>query len=199
MPKSFSEKEREKITGDLRRAAAESMQRVGIKKTTVDELVKAARIPKGTFYLFYDSKELLLFEVIEQWHDELHTELAARAATLAENTDANSVTELIMSVFREVFATGFYELMVSGELDALIRRLPDSVMREHLKSDEKDMEIIFSLLPETDEHKKRLFSAAMRALFFTVAHKREIGEDIFDDTLRLCLRGLVLQMLEGEK
>jgi len=199
MPKSFSEKERDIITSDLRRAAAESMQRVGIKKTTVDELVKAARIPKGTFYLFYDSKELLLFEVIKQWHDELHTELAAKAATLAKNTDANSITELIMSVFREVFDTGFYELMVSGELDALIRRLPDSVMREHLKSDEKDMEIIFSLLPETDEHKKRLFSAAMRALFFTVAHKREIGEDIFDDTLRLCLRGLVLQMLEGEK
>lgn len=199
MPKSFSEKEREMITSNLRRAAAESMQRVGIKKTTVDELVKAAHIPKGTFYLFYDSKELLLFEVIEKWHDELHTKLAAKASMMAESTDANSITDLIMSVFGELFNTGFYELMASGELDALIRRLPDSRMTEHLKSDDKDMEIIFSLLPPIDEHKKRLFSAALRALFFTVAHKREIGEDIFDDTLRLCLRGLLLQMLEDEK
>ncbi|WP_286081321.1 TetR/AcrR family transcriptional regulator [Parablautia intestinalis] len=32
--------------------------------TTVDEIVKRVNIPKGTFYLFYKSKELLLFEVI---------------------------------------------------------------------------------------------------------------------------------------
>ena len=31
------------------------MQKKGVKKTTVDELVKRVGIPKGTFYLFYPS------------------------------------------------------------------------------------------------------------------------------------------------
>lgn len=39
------------------------MQEKGVKKTTVDELVKREGIPKGTFYLFYPSKEMLLYDV----------------------------------------------------------------------------------------------------------------------------------------
>ena len=38
----------------------------GVKKTTVDELVKRTGIPKGTFYLFYPSKEMLLFDVSQE-------------------------------------------------------------------------------------------------------------------------------------
>ena len=40
MPKSYTEKEREIIMENLRAAALESMQKQGVKKTTVDELVK---------------------------------------------------------------------------------------------------------------------------------------------------------------
>ncbi|MDY4210978.1 MAG: TetR/AcrR family transcriptional regulator [Treponema sp.] len=37
-----------------------------MKKTTVDELVKRTGIPKGTFYLFYPSKEILLFDISQE-------------------------------------------------------------------------------------------------------------------------------------
>ena len=36
----------------------------GIRKTTVDELVRRVGIPKGTFYLFYESKGRLIRDVI---------------------------------------------------------------------------------------------------------------------------------------
>ena len=60
MPKQYSEKEKEIIKAELLHYAAECMGTYGIKKTTVDELVRLAKIPKGTFYLFYESKEMLL-------------------------------------------------------------------------------------------------------------------------------------------
>jgi len=56
MPKSYSERERMEIISALREAALESMKKLGVKKKTVDDLVKRVRIPKGTFYLFYKSK-----------------------------------------------------------------------------------------------------------------------------------------------
>ena len=62
MPKIYSETERTDIKDNLKREANILMIERGIKKTTVDELVKRAGIPKGTFYLFYPSKEMLLFE-----------------------------------------------------------------------------------------------------------------------------------------
>ena len=50
----------------LQKAAVESMIKYGVRRTTIDYLVKGANIPKGTFYLFNDSKEELLFEVLEK-------------------------------------------------------------------------------------------------------------------------------------
>ncbi len=52
------------------------MQEKGVKKTTVDELVKRVGIPKGTFYLFYPSKDCLgeLNVIIEIFGLILHLE-----------------------------------------------------------------------------------------------------------------------------
>ena len=67
MPKVYSEEERRNIISGLKREANILMQEKGVKKTTVDELVKRVGIPKGTFYLFYPSKEMLLFDVTQDF------------------------------------------------------------------------------------------------------------------------------------
>ena len=56
MPKTYSEQEREYIDKRLREEAMNCMAAYGIRKTTVDELVRRVRIPKGTFYLFMSPK-----------------------------------------------------------------------------------------------------------------------------------------------
>ena len=55
MPKTYSDEERNQIITKLKREANILMLEKGVKKTTVDELVKRVGIPKGTFYLFYPS------------------------------------------------------------------------------------------------------------------------------------------------
>ena len=62
MPKSYSDQEKEYIIRRLKDEAMNCMSVYGIRRTTVDELVHGVRIPKGTVYLFYDSKEQLLFD-----------------------------------------------------------------------------------------------------------------------------------------
>ena len=56
MPKTFTDKEREYIKKRLMEEAQDCLRLYGIRKTTVDELVKRASIPKGTFYLFSTRK-----------------------------------------------------------------------------------------------------------------------------------------------
>lgn len=53
-----------------------------MKKTSVDQLTRAVGIAKGSFYKFYESKEMLFFAVLEGIHSELY-EVADRA--LSEN------------------------------------------------------------------------------------------------------------------
>ena len=55
MPKVYSQSEKDDIKGRLKEATRQSLSMNGIKKTTVDSLVKEVNIPKGTFYLFYKS------------------------------------------------------------------------------------------------------------------------------------------------
>ena len=65
MPKIYSEEEKKQIIQRLKEEANILMQEKGVKKTKVDELEKRVGIPKGTFYLFYPSKEMLLFDVAQ--------------------------------------------------------------------------------------------------------------------------------------
>ena len=39
-----------------------------MKKTSVDQLTKAVGIAKGSFYKFFESKEMLFFAVLENIH-----------------------------------------------------------------------------------------------------------------------------------
>src|SRR5918912_2045574 len=70
MPKGFSEREKEIIRSSLLEKGRVLFGTYGIKKTNVEDLTRAAGISKGAFYLFYDSKEELFFEILEQFEAE---------------------------------------------------------------------------------------------------------------------------------
>ncbi len=55
--------------------------RYGVKRTSIDEVARAADIAKGTLYLYYDSKEMLFAEVAKNICADILTE-ARRAAAL---------------------------------------------------------------------------------------------------------------------
>jgi len=65
MPKAFSDAERDHIRSRLHEAGAQLFAKQGLRKTTIDEIVRAAGISKGAFYRFYDTKEALCLDVLE--------------------------------------------------------------------------------------------------------------------------------------
>ena len=109
MPKPYTEKERQYITDKLKKEAGDCLKKYGVKKTTVDELVKRAGIPKGTFYLFYRSKEELLLQVINEWQSELHDELLKKAEILKGSISAYGLTELLFDIYKKVDRSGFID------------------------------------------------------------------------------------------
>ena len=196
MPKTFTDKEREYIKKRLMEEAQDCLRLYGIRKTTVDELVKRANIPKGTFYLFYDSKELLFYDVLCSVHDELHADLRRRLEALDEPAAADQVTELVLGLFKKVEASFLYKFITGGDLELLMRRLPPEVARAHAEKDDFSMEQLIAMAPGIKGDSIKKYSAAMRAIFLSMLHKHEIGEEVFEDALRLMIRGVVMQMFE---
>jgi len=62
-------------------AAQSLFIRYGIKRTSIDEVARAADVAKGTLYLYYESKEMLFAEVAKNICADILTE-ANKAATM---------------------------------------------------------------------------------------------------------------------
>ncbi|MPM61934.1 hypothetical protein SDC9_108798 [bioreactor metagenome] len=199
MPKSLSESERQAIKKRLMEEAQACLAQYGMRKTTVDELVRRVNIPKGTFYLFYPSKELLFFETYCTLHDELQATLLKWIDELGDNVNADTVTQLLFRLYKKTDSTFLYSFIANGELELLVRKLPPEVTAAHIQKDDFSMERLLSLLPGVrTEGNIKIFSAVLRAVFCTMLHKREIGEDVFDDTILVMLHGVVRELFEGK-
>ncbi len=121
MPKSYSEQEREYIRKRLKEEAAKCLATYGVRRTTVDEIVKRVNIPKGTFYLFYKSKELLLFEVIQEQQENINHKLyQAISAVSAAEFSVEKLTDVILEFYKMTEKMQISALLDAGEEPARI-------------------------------------------------------------------------------
>lgn len=54
----------------------ELMWDLGYNGTSVNDIVKAAGIPKGSFYFYFDSKEDFAVQALREYFDEVHSEFS---------------------------------------------------------------------------------------------------------------------------
>ena len=196
MPKCYSEQEREDIRLRLKTEARKCLAQYGIKRTTVDELVRRVNIPKGTFYLFYQSKELLLYEVIEEEHEALEKELFQKMQELRKDTiDAAGITEIIFSIMKKAAESPGLRMLRSAEVELLYRKLPTEIVEEHLKGDQDIVGKVFEFVPIGKKINKSAFSVAFREIYFLALDKKEIDEEEWNQALRLLINGLVVQLM----
>lgn len=195
MPKAFSAQERDDLRVALRREAIQALLQRGVRKTTVDDLVRAVHIPKGTFYLLYPSKEVLLFEALTEYGVRIQTQLMDTLRLEANTLTPQRLTELLFLFYKQQLQDGMAKLMVGGELDALVRKLPDDMLAQQVSQDDHFFGLWREVFPTIAPERIRPFSAAFRALFFTGIYTREIG-DAYDEALRVLIHGLVLQLWE---
>jgi AcrR family transcriptional regulator len=199
MPKSLSDSERTYIKNRLLKEARESMIRHGIKKTTVDDLVRRVGIPKGTFYLFYESKELLLFDVFCALHDEYQEKIMSEIENIRGEINADNLTDLIFNMYKLMDQSEIAQLMTGGEIEMLFRKLPPEISKQHADEDNFRVEELVSMVPNMDSDRIEIFSAALRGVFLAILYKREVGEAVFDNALRVMIRGVVIQMFKGDQ
>lgn len=197
MPKSYTEQERAYIIERLKEEATDCLTKYGVKKTTVDELVKRVKIPKGTFYLFYPSKELLLFEVFLELHEKIELQLLEGFAQIEkDNITLEQMTDLIFRFYKIADESPLIKLLTSGDIELLARKLPKEAISEHFVQDDFLIEKIFSMVPNVKDKDVETFSTAFRNIFFTMVYKKEMGEKNYDESLKLLIRGLVIQLLQ---
>ncbi len=134
MPKAFSEQEKELIGKRLLEQGYKLFSAYGLKKTNVEEIAAAAGISKGAFYNFYESKEALFMDVIEQAEIRLRQEVLAVVDLPGPSPRARllAVLKKAFTLFKTIPILQFFS---GRDYDLLFRRIPAEKLQEHLASD----------------------------------------------------------------
>jgi len=134
MPKAFSEQEKQIISQRLLEQGYKQFSAYGLKKTNIEEIVKAAGISKGAFYGFYESKEELFMDVIEETEVRVRRELLAFIDLPGPSPRARlyQIFSKAISLFSSL---PILKILSSGDYELLFQRVPGKKLQDHLSSD----------------------------------------------------------------
>ena len=172
---AFTEEQNETIRRDLIREARRCGVTVGMRKTSVEQLTEAVGISKGSFYKFFDSKELLFFAVLEDIHTEC---FAAAQKSLQENAaidPASRTAAAILAACRWLSETKAF-VFIENDAEFLLHRLPEEVKTAHYHDDETHIRLLLEKYDLAPNRGISLAAATVRGLILTVSHKEQIGE-----------------------
>ena len=172
---AFTEEQNETIRRDLIREARCCGVTVGMRKTSVEQLTEAVGISKGSFYKFFDSKELLFFAVLEDIHTEC---FAAAQKSLQENAaidPASRTAAAILAACRWLSETKAF-VFIENDAEFLLHRLPEEVKNAHYHDDEMHIRLLLEKYDLVPNRGISLAAATVRGLILTVSHKEQIGK-----------------------
>ena len=191
---AFTEEQNETIRRDLIREARCCGVTVGMRKTSVEQLTEAVGISKGSFYKFFDSKELLFFAVLEDIHTEC---FAAAQKSLQENAaidPASRTAAAILAACRWLSETKAF-VFIENDAEFLLHRLPEEVKTAHYHDDETHIRLLLEKYDLVPKRGTSLAAATARGLILTVSHKEQIGE-LYPQVLETLVYGACRELFE---
>jgi AcrR family transcriptional regulator len=199
MPKPFSEHERQIIQEKFLEKGYEMFSAHGLKKVSVAELAQAVNISKGAFYQFYDPKEALFMDIVEEAEERYRLDLFRLIDQPGDSPHARLrvVLQHALSLWKEI---PILQIFTSDDYDLLVRRMPIDRLQEHMTSDQAFIEqfiqrcrtagISIQVSPEA-------FRNLLYALLLMVMHSDDFGEGQLDKTFDIVL-GLITAYCMGE-
>lgn len=198
MPRGFTAHEKDSIRNALIRKGRNTFATHGLRKTNVEELATAVGISKGAFYLFFDSKEALLFEILQQAEAEVRQRLLGDI-----DERVNSGRERFRTMLKNVLVlwrtNPLFALINKDVYEQLLRKLPPEKTAAHLQDD-------IAFAHEFVEHWRRsgvdivaapaLVSELIRSLFFLSLHEHEFGADMFQPVIDVLIDGIVQHVVQ---
>ncbi len=134
MPRGFTLQEKEVIRGRLLQQGYRLFSSHGLGKTSIDDLAQAAGISKGAFYKFYDSKEALFMEIMEQVEVRVRREVLA-VIDLPGPSGRARLLAALQKAFAVIRDLPILQVISGGDYELLFSRIPPDVLQQHLNAD----------------------------------------------------------------
>jgi AcrR family transcriptional regulator len=189
MPKGFTEREKELIRARLLENGRKAFSIYGLRKTNVEDLTQSIGVSKGAFYIFYDSKEALFMDVVEDAERNFRQQILSEADRPGPSPRAR-----LKHVFQTAFAIWkdfpILQQVSQVEYSLLLEKMPQEKVRDHLQSDREFIDVLIQrcqeagiLIAAGGDH----IAGLMNAMFFVSLHENDFGPEMFPGTMELLL------------
>lgn len=197
MAVAFTSVEKARIAATLVDTAEQLFAAQGLKKTSLDELVRPAGIAKGSFYAFFDSKESLYLEVMLRRAPRMGARLRE---VLGRPVDEENLVCLMRAITDVLVDDPFYRRLLThaDELTAVSRRVgPEQLARvmpqivspvlDYLAAGQRDGVLVDDIAPDT-------LLGVIRTVGLLVMNRDRFGagyDDVLEATIRTLARGML--------
>jgi AcrR family transcriptional regulator len=197
----FTESEKEQIRQCLLTKGKELFIQYGFSKTSIDDIVQACGIGKGSFYKFFSSKEEL-FYVIVNGQEEIRNRLIVEH--LQENLPPR---EMISSFFHLAFRLAdenplLQQWFQDGENERIIRKLPGRLIENSTQDNVKSgIFFIQSLIDRgvLKENDPEVIAGVFGAILMLRSFKERLGPDLFPKIMEVIIDCIAEGLTEPEK
>lgn len=191
MPNRFDHIEQKAIREKLRTAAHKAFARKGVAQTTVDELADAAHIGKGSFYKFYPTKQLLFFELLEDFQNDLRAPLIV-PSTKDWHPQREELEVLLTEMFRKIEREPLIHILGNArEFGTIVQKVPAERLLEHQEADRQFLKSLIAKWscslpsPESDA-----VAAQMTLLILLCLRRDFVGERLFPHAAKSSIKTL---------
>lgn len=128
MPKIYSEEKRHKIRERLLSAGLELIRQNGMKKMSIGEITKRVGIAQGTFYNFFDSKEMLVYSLANAYQERINNKMR----DIIQSTGYLNREDLRELYYGMILKDddNVYRFMKREDIQIFLTRLPSDCLRK---------------------------------------------------------------------
>lgn len=189
MPRGFNEREKQVIRARLVKQGGRLFASHGLKKTSVEELARAAGISKGAFYIFYPSKESLFMDVVEEVERDYRNQILASVDRPGRTPRRRlrAILEHAFTLWRQYPAL---RVLTGSDVEVMFRSVPPEQVDQHFASDQKFIADLVSRCREAGmplQASTDKIAALFYAIVLMTLHEDDFGPERFAGTVNLLI------------
>jgi len=181
----ISTEQRTQIHETLLTQSKELFIQYGFSKTSIDDIVNACGIAKGSFYSYYPSKEELFYAVLRR-EEEIKKKIISEV--MSESLPPKELLIRFFDIsFKAIEENAFLQnLYQRGEYEKIVKRLPKELINDHAKEDlESSLDFVKFLQGKgITEEDPEVLIGLFRLMMHLPLHREEIGEQAFGKTVK---------------
>jgi len=186
-PIIFKNESRERAKNTMYENGYNLIKKHGIKKTLVEDITKVTGIAKGTFYNFFESKEMFIYEVIV-YKRKCIKDMLNEIILVNGKLDKESLKKFISDLtFGD---NNIYTYLDDDDMIALELKVPEATSSKAFDKDVALMILNSIDISERNNCDYKVIANYIKILALAVANKNKLNDEVLNQTINLMINSL---------